>query len=217
MIKAVIFDMDGLIVDTEILETKAFMKILKDYGKKPIVNPDGLIHEIGGADGYYRRFKQKYGLSLSEEELKIKKRRYFEQLVKESNIKPFDGFFELLALLKQHHIKLALASNRLIHDVYMILEELKAIDYFNVIIGPNDGLKRKPHPDTYLETAKQLDIQPKNCLAFEDTNMGVVSAHAAGMKVIAVPNKYTKDHDFSHADKVVNSLKSVTIELINTI
>ncbi|HVA97182.1 MAG TPA: HAD family phosphatase [Candidatus Acidoferrales bacterium] len=218
MIQAVIFDMDGLIVDTEILESRALEQIVKEFGKKPQLNDNGLIHQIGGAGKtYYTNLISKYQLPLDPDTLKAKKRIIFEQLVKNGGLKPFDGFFELLDIIKKSKLKLALASNRYIGHIHLILDELRVKEYFDVIVGPSEMRKHKPHPDIYLHTAKQLGVEPENCLALEDTHTGILSAHTAGMKIIAVPNEYTKEHDFSHADMVVKSLKSVTIELINTL
>jgi HAD superfamily hydrolase (TIGR01509 family) len=218
MIEAVIFDMDGLILDSEIIESQALIKFLIENGKTPELNPNGLVHDIGGAgEDYYVKFKTKYQLPHDTLEIRDQKRIYFEQLISKGELKTYDGFYELLEELKKNKFKLAVASNRFIGHVNLILETLEVADNFDVIVGPSETRRHKPHPDIYLETAKLLEVKPENCLALEDTAKGVTAANAAGIKVIAVPNEYTKEHDFSKADKVVKSLKSVTIELINSI
>lgn len=218
MIEAVIFDMDGLILDSEILESQALIKILIENGKEPELYPNGLVHDIGGADGdYYVKFKTKYNLSHDTAEISKQKRAHFEQLIKKNDLKPYDGFYELLEELKKNNFKLAVASNRFIGHINLILETLEVAQDFDVIVGPSETRRHKPHPDIYIETAKLLKIKPKNCIALEDTAKGVTAAKGAGIKAIAVPNEYTKEHDFSEADKVVNSLKSVTIDMINSL
>lgn len=216
MIKAVIFDMDGLIADTELIESKSLEKLLKEYNKEPKYYENGLVHIIGLAgDKTWIDLKKKYNIDADISVLRNRKRAIFEQIVKEE-IKAFDGFIELLDELKKNKFKLALASNRFIDHIHLILKELNVDQYFAVVVGPSPDRKHKPHPDIYLETAKQLGIKPEFSLALEDTSIGVNSAKAAGMKVIAIPNIYTKAHDFSKADKVVNSLQSVTMKLINS-
>jgi len=218
MIQAIIFDLDGLILDSEIIESQALIKFLIENGKTPELNPNGLVHDIGGAgEEYYIKFKEKYQLPHDAIEIRNQKRIYFEQLIKKGELKPYDGVYELLDELKKNKYKLAIASNRFIGHINLILDTLQVSDDFDVIVGPGDDMKHKPHPDIYLETAKLLKIKPKNCLALEDTNRGITAAHAASMKVIAVPNKYTKEHDFSKADKVVDSLKQIDLQLIKNL
>lgn len=216
-IKAVIFDMDGLIVDSESIESKALEKLLTEYKKKPKYYTNGLIHIIGeSGDASYQRFKDTYQLEDTIEVLRKKKRAIFKKLLKKK-ITPLPGFLPLITSLKKQEMQTALASNRFIEHIHLIVENIAAKHLFDVIVGPSETKKHKPHPDIFLQTAKKLGVNPNQCLVFEDSEIGVVAARAAGMKVIAVPHKYTKAHDFSKADKVVTSLKSVTIKLINSI
>ena len=217
MIKAVIFDLDGLIADTEIIESHALELLLKEYDKKPKYYPNGLIHIAGLAgDSMWITLKKTYAIDADITTLRNRKREIFEELIKKE-LKPYDGFIELLNILKKNRLKLALASNRFVKHIDLILEELGVTKYFDVVVGPSEKRRHKPHPDIYLETAKQLGIKPEFCLALEDTEHGINSAVAAGMKAIAIPNTYTKVYNFAHAKKVVNSLQSVTIELINSL
>jgi HAD superfamily hydrolase (TIGR01509 family) len=218
MIKAVIFDMDGLILDSEILESQALIKFLIENGRTPELNPNGLVHDIGGAgEDYYIRFKNKYQLPHDTIEIRDQKRIYFEQLIKKGDLKPYDGFYELLKELKKTDYKLAVASNRFIGHINLILETLEVADDFDFVVGPNEKRRHSVKTDTYIETAKLLKVKPENCLALEDTAKGVTAAKAADMKVIAIPNEYTKDHNLSEADKIVNSLRDITLELIQTL
>ena len=218
MIKAVIFDMDGLILDSEIIESQAMIKFLTDNGKVPQLNPNGLVHEIGSAgEDYYIKFKMKYELPQDTSEIKATKRAHFEKLIKKGKLKPYDGFYELLDELKKNNYKLAVASNRFVGHINLILDTLQVTEEFDVIVGPSEKKKDYVKTELYLETAKLLQINPENCLALEDSEKGVNAANDADMKVIAIPNEYTKEHDFSKADKVVNSLKSVTIDLLNSL
>jgi len=196
MIKAVIFDMDGLIVDTEVIESQAIIKKLKNPGKEPQIKPAGLVHEIGLGRELYEMLKDHYHLDTRIDELKKRKQAYFEKIIQKSKLYLFEGVFELLKKLKENNFKIALASNRNIHHINIILKELSIFDYFKFIVGPSETRRQKPQPDIYIETARQLNPETKYCPALEDTESGVRAASAAGMKVIAVPNDYSKAHIF---------------------
>ena len=127
------------------------------------------------------------------------------------------GLIELLALFKKNLISMAVASSAPLNQITFILKNLSITDYFQTFVSVEDVKRGKPYPDVFLEAAKQLKVDPKYCLVLEDAESGVKAVKAAGMKVIAVQNNYTANQDHSKADKVVNSLKSVTIEMINSL
>src|SRR3989338_11705003 len=145
--KAVIFDLDGLITDTEIVEHRSFEMLLKEYGKEPQFHANGFIHVVGGGPAYYEDFKEKYSLTQDVETIKETKRSFFEEIIKNEGVAAFPGFLELLQTLKQAGFKLAVASNRNEKFVCFILDTLKAKDFFSVIVGPNDDRRHKPFPD----------------------------------------------------------------------
>lgn len=217
MIKAVIFDLDGVIVDSEPIHSKSLEILLKDYGKTPIFNTQGLIHEVGpSGDFTYVELIRKYSLTEPLETIKQKRRAIFTKLLQEKLV-PLPGFTKLLKIVKKENLKVAIASNRLPEHLFLMLENLGVKEMFDVVIGKNKLFAVKPAPDIYLKTADELSIEPKYCVAIEDSETGVLSAHAAGMKVIAVPNRYTSYQDFLKADKIVNSLSDITIPLLNSL
>src|SRR3989344_1647598 len=138
--KAVIFDMDGLILDTEIIESRSFEKLLKDYSIEPRPNTNGLIHKIGGGAGFYEYFKERYNLSESIENIRDKKRTYWAEIVKNEGVTAFPGFTELLQLLKREGFTIALASNRNEKFVHLILDTLGVKSFFDFLVG---GGRRK--------------------------------------------------------------------------
>ena len=88
---------------------------------------------------------------------------------------------------------------------------------FDVIVTFEDCEKRKPHPESYLITAKKLNLNPDDCIVIEDSPVGIESAKKAGMKCIAVLNKYTKKQDLSKADIIIDSPNKLNIKLLNSI
>lgn len=216
-IKAIIFDMDGVIIDSEPIQSKSLEILLKKHGKKPKYSKQGLIHTVGiaGNEAYLELIK-KYNLKEDMEVLRNERRKIFVELINKE-LKPMYELKPLIKNLKQHGFKVALASNRFIDHVLMMVKNLGLKLHFDEIIGHSPDMRTKPHPDIYLKTAKKLKIPVKYCIALEDTEYGVASAIAAGMKVIAIPNRYTAHQDFSKATKVVSSLEEISVELLKSL
>jgi len=127
------------------------------------------------------------------------------------------GVLSLLKIVKKEKLKIALASSRNETHVKLIINRLGLDKYFNVIVGYNTQVKRKPSPDIFLKTEDNLAINSSTCVVIEDSQSGVVAGKSAGMKVIAVPNKYTMYQDFSKADKIVSSLSEITIPMLKNL
>jgi len=127
-----------------------------------------------------------------------------------------DGAVELLRTLSGKKT-LALASSSYRDAVDGVLEGLQLAHYFKVIVSGLDVTKVKPAPDIFLAAARQAGAAPNECVVLEDAEKGVVAAFHAGMRCIAVPNRYTHHHDFSKATRVCSSLREVTLELIEAI
>lgn len=215
MIKAVIFDMDGVIVDSEPIESLAWEKVLAEYDKKPIFNSWGLIHAPGV--GTLKEVVERHGLDNQDIDIiRSKKRKYFEEIVL-AGISPMPGLLQLLKRLKKEKIKVAVASGRNERHVKIIIHELGFDREFDEIIGFSEDVKRKPAPDAFLKAANKLGIKQSMCVAIEDTENGVISAKTAGMKVIAVPNKWTAYQNFSKADKIVNSLSEISLPMLKSL
>lgn len=217
MIKAVIFDMDGVIIDSEPIQSKSLEGLLKYYNKTPQYNNQGLLHEVGvSGDKSYMKFKNTYDIPDDIPTLREKRRKIYENLLQEK-LASMPGVTNLIKRLKKENFKIALASNRFIEHVFLILDNLNIRSSFEAIVGPSETIKHKPSPDIYIETAKVLNIQPAECVVIEDSETGVMAGVAAGMKVIVVPNKYTTHQDFSKADRIINSLNEIDISLIQSL
>ena len=214
-VKAVIFDMDGVIVDSEPIESLAWEKVLAKYGKKPLYHPWGLIHSPG--EPTINGIIEKYNFPKEELELiRVLKRNFFEAIVSEG-IKPLLGMPQLIKKLKKAKIKIGVASGRNEKQVLAVIKELHFDEFFDQIVGFSEEVKRKPAPDVYLKAASLLKVKTSDCMAIEDTENGVAAAKAAGMKVIAVPNKWTKHQDFSQADKIIKNLSEITMPLLKSL
>jgi beta-phosphoglucomutase family hydrolase len=209
-IKAVIFDMDGLLVNSEPIHYKAWNKTLKAYGiefsYKSFLSYVGQSNESLVKDQITaNKGKQTKITDSVEEVIKIKSNNYIE-LIDEIELMP-----DVMTTVKElsHRYPLAVASSSYTKEVTEILLQRGIADFFKIIIGGDMVIEKKPHPEIYLEAAKLLGVHPNECLALEDSISGIMAAKAAGMHIVAVPNEYTKKHDFSIADKIIDNISKV--------
>ena len=210
MITTAIFDLDGLLADTERLHRQAYQEAFAQFGVRMAegVYEEHWIRCGRGIEEYVRE----HGLALVPEAVRAEKARRYRRLVATA-AQPMPGARELLARL-QGRKTMALASSAYSQDVRAVLQALGIESCFAVIAGRNEVERIKPHPDLFLYVARRLGVPPGECVVLEDAEKGIVAAHAAGMPSIAVPNEYTRDNDFSLATVVLPSLDAVTLELL---
>jgi beta-phosphoglucomutase-like phosphatase (HAD superfamily) len=213
MMRAVLFDMDGLIVDTEPIHFKAFKAMMREYGHDI---PESLMAKLVGypeADNI-RDLKRMYGMEAPAEEMASRRYGLFMQLIRVEPIPMFPGFWELSEEIRRRGIKQAVVSSSTAEQVEVILGRLfdehrggvAPDSYFDAIVTGDDVANNKPQPDIYLAAARALGVPPGECLALEDTAAGTRAAAAAGMRVLAVPNDYSRGQDFPGARAVIGSL-----------
>lgn len=209
MIKAVIFDLDGLIVDSEPIQTRAIWLLLEQYGVTPVIEEGKLLHKVGIAgEKSYIHTLEKYNIKEDHEILRMKRHKIYEELISKK-LKPMKGVRKFINTLKKKKIKTAVASSRNLKHVQLTLKSLNLNKKFDIVVGLSPEIKIKPAPDLYLKTVQLLKVKTSESIALEDSESGVKAGKAAGIKVIAVPNIYTKDHDLSEADLIVNSLEDI--------
>ena len=187
MVKTVIFDMDGLLVNSEVLYAEAWVKYGQinglDIGEK-------LLKKIRGqnSENIMKIAKELLGADLDFEKLSSYCFNYVLQINENEGIAIKKGAVELLSFLKQEKYKIGLATSSTSNMAVTILKNTKLYDFFDVRIYGDMVKYSKPHPDIFLLAAKQLGEQPADCLALEDSANGVTSARAAGCNVIMVPD-----------------------------
>ncbi|HKY07994.1 MAG TPA: HAD family phosphatase [Candidatus Binatia bacterium] len=209
VISAVIFDLDGLLADTEHLHCRAYQMALEEHGVQ-LADCDYAEHWVRFGKGI-ADWLTLQGLTVDPHALRLRKSKHYLDLLA-SALKPMDGALELLRFLSGR-AKLALASSSYRDAVDGVLAGLGIGHFFDVIVSGLDVAQVKPAPDIFLKAADELGVPPSACLVLEDAEKGVIAAHAAGMRCIAVPNEYTRHHDFSKATRICASLKEITPEL----
>ncbi|MBU1178700.1 HAD family phosphatase [Patescibacteria group bacterium] len=214
-IKAVVFDMDGVLIDTNGLYYQAFSRVLKNkYNIGIDVNE--FSQQLGKkSEEVMEYYFQKYHLLGDPFKLNQEKREYYRKIFLEE-IKPKSGGKVTVRKLKRE-FKLALASSSSKYSINAALGKYSLKSYFDVVVSGQEVRHGKPSPDVYVEAARRLKVATNNCVAIEDAANGVESAKNAGMYCIAVPDKFTISHDFSRADLVVDKLSRISVETIKNI
>jgi len=192
-IQAVIFDLDGSLVDS--------MWIWKDIdieylGRFQIELPPTLQTEIEGMNFIEtaQYIKKRFGLPDTIEEMQAEwNRMAFQKYACEIRLKPGAG--EFLEECRKRRIKLGIASSNSRELIQACMKCNQIEEYFSCIMSGTDGLKGKPAPDIYLAAAKKLAVAPQNCLVFEDIVAGIQAGKHAGMRVCAVDDLYSKHQE----------------------
>jgi HAD superfamily hydrolase (TIGR01509 family) len=210
-IRAAIFDLDGLMIDSEPLSKVAWERLLGEYG---VELSDGEFWALVGLDPmataeYMKRTKK---LSVDDEELLLKAEAMHMEVVI-AQAQPIDGLEGLIEILNGKGIKLGVASNS--HEGYVeaALQTIQLRDYFSCVVTVDHVKQGKPHPEVYLQAARCLDVEPEKCLAIEDSPAGLQAAIAARMRAVAVPNHELPGADFSGAYARFESLIELTASL----
>ncbi len=219
MLSAVIFDFDGIIVDTEPLHYKAFQDILVPLGLG--YSWEEYVRVYIGFDDRdaFRRVFSGAGISLDDGRLNkliAEKGEAFQQTIS-SRLEPYPGVVPLIGSISGK-LPLALCSGALPSDIHPILNQLGIDRAFDVIVTAADVKASKPDPESYVLAVDRLrtvfsekGIIAGNCLAIEDTPAGIASASRAGLKVVAVTNSYPEEN-LGGACKVVRSLVGIDLE-----
>ena len=219
MLKAVIFDFDGVITDSEILHLRAFNQSLAQYGIE-ITKNDYYTMYLGFNDtDCYKLLIEKGLLKMDEQQintLMIQKKKIFEQLAKAEG-KMIEGVRDFLNMLEQNNIPMAICSGSLLTEVEMVLEEARLRHLFEVIVSGEQVKKGKPDPEGFLLSLQRLNENRENpitanqCVVIEDSHWGLEAAKAAGMHTIAVTNSYDAEQ-LSTADKILDRLSELSID-----
>jgi HAD superfamily hydrolase (TIGR01509 family) len=211
MIKGVIFDMDGVLVNSEFVYRSHLYEFLKRMdinveiselnflaGSSGSVEDDYLVKKINKSFKEVKQLRDTYFKGITIEYEKIKK--------------PFVN--ELLDYLVSKNIKIGLASSSKMENIQYVLEECKIKDYFSVVVSGEMFLESKPNPEIYNFTASSMELDKEDLLVVEDSNYGVLAGKAAGLKVAAVIDPIFQ-FDVQSADYQIETLKDV-IRIIET-
>ncbi|MBN2858377.1 MAG: HAD family phosphatase, partial [Candidatus Delongbacteria bacterium] len=185
--EAFIFDMDGLLFDTEKLCWNCFQEICAEYG----YDPDFSIYRkcIGrSAVEGNKLLEEGFGKSIPYTEVNLKWNDLYRSRLDSKEIPLKEGVLKFLDELKNKNIKMAVATSTETGLALKKLERGGVLKYFLTVTGGDSVKESKPHPDIYLKAAGSIGADPKKCIAFEDSDNGVRAAHGAGMTVVQIPD-----------------------------
>lgn len=205
MIDAIIFDMDGVLVDSEPFHIEIEKR---QFILNQISVSDEEHHEYMGiaSDVMWKKIAVRHTLQLPVEELIEQSRtesfRYFSEL---DEIPVMPGLIDLLEKLRIKKYPLAVASSSFPEIIDLILEKTDLKKYFQVVVSSQEAGKSKPEPDVFLLAARKLGIKPENCLVIEDSANGIKAAHAAEMSCVAFQGPGADPQNQKEADSIVTS------------
>lgn len=208
-LKAVLWDMDGVIADTAPYHLEAWQAVFSGRGMKYT------------DEDFKRNFGQRNdtivskvsGGSLSPEEVEaiaVEKEEVYRQKVAR-NIKPLPGAIELMKALRERGIKIAIASSAPVENIQLIIRGMGIADCFQAIVWGREVTEGKPSPQVFLLAAERLDVEPDSCVVIEDSVAGVTAAKRAGMKCLAVTNTHPGAR-LMVADLVVDTLEGISVD-----
>jgi HAD superfamily hydrolase (TIGR01509 family) len=213
MIEGVLFDMDGVLVDSESFICKAAIMMFAELGI--IVSAEDFQPFVGmGENKYIGGVAEKHGIIIDIEQVKARTYNIYEKIVR-GKLSPLPGSHEFISKCRNKGLKLALATSA---DTIKMEVNLKEIglsrNMFDSIITGLDVKKKKPFPEIYLKAAKSLGLKPGNCLVVEDAVSGIDAGKAAGCRCLAVTSSFDAK-ELKDADWVCESFLNVPEEVLN--
>lgn len=208
MIQAFIFDMDGVIIDSEPLHFEVDIQVMKDFGAS--ITQEQLEKYVGMTNPeMWKLIREEYQLRRTVSEIIDYQLSNKIKILTAREMEPIDGIRELLADLKASGIPVGIASSSPPVFIKAVLDKFGLLDAFNCIVSGEEVERGKPAPDVYLKAAELLGVEPASCMVLEDARHGIAAAKAAGMQCIGFVNPNSGNQDLSAADYVVRSIAEV--------
>lgn len=210
--RALIFDFDGLILDTEVPDYISWQEVYQSYGVElPLKKWTSIVG--GSAESNFEPheyLESQIGKKVDREQIWVNRRKSYLNHLENQSILP--GVLDYLESAKRLGLKLAVASSSPANWVGGHLSRLDLTSYFDEICTADDVEQTKPNPALFLLAAEKVGAQPDEVIVFEDSYNGVLGAKRAGMLVVAVPNQLTDGLDLSMADMKLSSLADLSLE-----
>lgn len=201
-VKAVIFDLDGTLIDNNEYHLKTWKQYLAEEGID--ISDENYNAYINGRTNK-DAIEYIYGRKMTDAEAMeyaLEKEALYRKMY-QPFIKPVEGLIPFLEMLDKMNIPIGMATSGIQVNIDFMFEHIPIKKYFQVIVNSSHIMNGKPHPEIYLKAASLLNISPANCLVFEDAAVGIKSAKAAGMKVVAIDTTQP-ENELQEADMIIN-------------
>ncbi|MGF7535130.1 HAD-IA family hydrolase [Bacillus mexicanus] len=208
--KAIIFDFDGLIMDTESVWFDAFYKVAKESFDIKINIKEFALAVGTSEDSYLDLIEKQLGREMNRTEFSSKAKEKFDEQI--LNIKPRDGVVDYLEYAKEKNLKIGLATSSTYDWVEYYLKKFNIFHFFDSIKTSDIVGTKKPDPTVYIESLKSLGVLSNEVVAFEDSLNGFTAATKANIKTIVVPNALTKYADFPLGTHIIYSMGNISPE-----
>lgn len=205
---AVIFDMDGTMIDNHAAHREAWMAFVEKH-QLSVTAEDFNQHYAGKKNSEILSGIFERSLSPVDTTKYAEEKEAFYRKIYEPDLAEIKGLKEVLSAIKEHSRPLAIATTSPRSNWEFILKKLDLVDTFDCVKGDEDVQKGKPNPEIYLLAAAALEVQPSRCLVFEDTPSGVEAAKSAGMQVVAILKRYTKNN-LCQADHFISDYTQIS-------
>ncbi|WP_410879435.1 HAD family hydrolase [Myroides sp. DW712] len=210
MLRTVIFDMDGVIVDTEPVHRYAYYQHFNELG---IEVPEEMYTSFTGfsTKNTYQKVKEHYEIPQEVDDLVLRKRTLFnEAFDTKPDLELIEGVRDLIVHLHQQDIELILGSSASKSTIHRVFNRFELFPYFTHIVSGEDFPQSKPDPAIFIEAASLAKIKAKeHCLVIEDSTNGIKAANAAGIKVLGYQSLNSKQQDYRTADFVIKSFLDI--------
>lgn len=216
MLKAVLFDMDGVIVDTEPLHRKAYHQMFDDVN----INVDeDLYASFTGQStiNICKRLVDHFNLNETPEELVSLKRKHYKIFFENDDLELIDGVLDRIQDYHSNDVKLVVASSASMLGIKQIFERFDLNQYFSAKFSGADLKKSKPHPEIFIKAAESTGFSKSECLVIEDSTNGIKAAHSAGIYCVGFKSPHSSHQDYSLANKIITSFEEISYTKIANI
>lgn len=215
MLRGAIFDLDGVLIETEHFQWQGWVEVLRPHGVT--LNEQEYLAYAGKSGNIIEaELIRRYGLKVPKGHLLEGKEKLLIKWFSTEPLNKMPYAMEAVRFFVDHGIPTAVASSGPRDEVVLKLDRTGLLPLFRHVVSRDDVSRGKPHPDIYIAACKKLGLSPADCVSFEDTQYGVESAKGAGTVCFAVPNKFSLGQDFSRADGKFNSLAEAIAHIRKT-
>ena len=214
MLKAVIFDMDGVIIDSEPMHNKAYHDMFDEVG----INVSSELYESFTGQSTInicKRLCDHFDLKEAPETLVALKRKHYKHFFESnSDLTLIDGVFDLIKDYHSNGLTLVLASSAAMTSINQIFDRFDLNQYFVAKLSGGDLKQSKPHPEIFIKAAEATGYSKNECLVIEDSTNGVIAAKAANLYCVGFDSFHSKNQDYSKADLVIKDFKEIAYNKI---